>query len=208
MRINSKWHKTRRKDNVSREKTPEELAGAAGFIAWRIAMKHMDEIEEAGFKLASGEQRFEVLSEFLVYFVQVVDREVFLRLEEDQRAPSVTAFALHLAGTLEDNQIELLGPGEYRQAFIERLNREIPDYAELGYGEDGPGYRFMRYLGEKVLEAIQREPGEQANRWVIDQVMEIEAPDATDALRKTLDDLLRGQSPREPCGQIPEGGVS
>lgn len=205
MRIKSKWHKTSRKNNVSREKTPEELAGAAGFIAWRIAMKHVDEIEEAGFQLSSGEQRFEVLSEFLVYFVQVVDREVFLRLDEEQRAPFVTAFALHLAGTLEDNQLELLGPGEYRQAFIERLNSEIPDYAELGYGEDGPGYRFMRYLGEKVLAAVE---GEQVNRWVIDQVMEVEAPDATKALRKALDDLLAGLSPREPCGQIPEGGVS
>lgn len=205
MRIKSKWHKTGRKGNVSREKTPEELAGAAGFIAWRIAMKHVDEIEEAGFKLSSGEQRFEVLSEFLVYFVQVVDREVFMRLEEQQRAPFVTAFALHLAGTLEDNQLELLGPGGYRQAFIERLNAEIPDYAELGYGEDGPGYRFMRYLGEKVLAAVE---GEQVNRWVIDQVMEVEAPDATKALRKTLDDLLAGLSPREPCGQIPDGGVS
>ena len=205
MRIKSKWHTTRRKDNVSREKTPEELAGATGFIAWRIAMKHIDEIEEAGFTLSSGEQRFEVLSEFLIYLIQVADREVFMRLAEHQRAPFVTALALHLAATLEDNQRELLGPGDYQQAFIERLNEEIPEYAELSYGEDGPGYRFMRYLGEKVLTHVD---DVQVNRWVIDQVMEIEAPDATEALCKTLNDLLAGLSPREPCGQIGDDRVS
>ena len=205
MRIKSKWHTTRRKHNVSRDKTPEELAGATGFIAWRIAMEHIDEIEEAGFKLSSGEQRFEVLTEFLIYLIQVADREVFMRLNEDKRAPFVTALALHLAATLEDNQRELLGPGDYRQAFIERLNTEIPDYAEFSYAEDGPGYQFKRYLGEKVLAQVD---DEQVNRWIIDQVMEVEAPDATRALRKTLDDLLAGLSPREPCGQTNGTGLS
>ena len=205
MRIKSKWHTTQRKDNVSHVRTPEELAGATGYIAWRIAMKHMDEIEEAGFLLSSGEQRFAVLAEFLIYLIQVCDREVFMRLPEDQRAPFVTALALHLAGTLEDNQRELLGPGEYRQAFIDLLNSEIPDYAEFGYGEEGPSYRFKRYLGEKVLAQVG---DEQVNRWIIDQVMEIEAPGATDALCKTLDQLLAGLSAREPCGQTPDDGVS
>jgi len=205
VRIKSKWHTTRRKDNTSHEKTPEELAGATGFIAWRIAMKHIDEIEEAGFLLTSGEQRFEVLIEFLIYLIQVADREVFMHLDEDQRGPFVTALALHLASTLEDNQRELLGPGDYQQAFIEQLNAEIPDYAELSYGEDGPGYRFMRYLGEKVLERVD---DQQVNRWVIDQVMEVEAPDATKALRKTLDQLLAGRSPRDPCEQNSAAGAS
>lgn len=191
MRIKSKWHNTQRKHNRSREKTPEELGGATAFIAWRIAMEHMDEIEEAGFKLDSGEQRFAVLGEFLIYLIQVADREAHRRLDDEQRGPYVTALALHMANTLDENQQELLGPGEYRNAFIDRLNDEIPEYAEFGYGDDGPGYHFMRYLGEKVLALVGEE---QANRWVIDQVMEIEAPAATEALRKSLDGLLAGRS--------------
>ena len=187
MRIRSKWHTTQRKNNLSREKTPETLGGATGIFAWRMAMKHVDAIETAGFELASAEQRFAVLTEFLIYLIQVADREAWLRLDEDKRGPYVTALALHLANTLDDNQQELLGPGEYRATFIDRLNTEIPEYAEFGYGDNGPGYRFMRYLGEKILAQV----GEaQSMRWVIDQVMEIEAPEATQALRKNLDGLM------------------
>lgn len=194
VRIKSKWHQTGRKNNRSSEKTPEDLGGATGFIAWRLAMNHVNQIEEAGFTLTNAEQRFAVLTEWLIYLVQVADREAYQRLEEEQRGPYVTALALHLAGTLEDNQRELLGPGDYRNRFIARLNEEIPEYAEFGYGEDGPGYRFMRYLGEKVLALV----GEKdANRWVIDQVMEIEAPEANKALRKSLDGLMVGAA--EPC---------
>ena len=187
MRIKSKWHATKRKNNRSREKTPETLGGATGIFAWRMAMKHVDAIEDAGFELANAEQRFAVLTEFLIFLIQVADREAYLRLDEDKRGPYVTALALHLANTLDDNQQELLGPGEYRAAFIDRLNSEIPEYAEFGYGDDGPGYRFMRYLGEKILAQVGED---QSMRWVIDQVMEIEAPEATKALRKNLDGLM------------------
>ena len=54
----------------------------------------------------------------------------------------------------------------------------------------------MRYLGEKILEQVGEE---QSMRWVIDQVMEIEAPEATRALRKNLDGLM-------PATKTDEGG--
>ena len=189
-RIKSKWA------DAKRVRTPEEIAGATGMVVWKVAADHVTEIERAGFALRDGEQRFAILSEFLIYLVQVADREVFEAYDDGQRAAFVTALALHVAETLADNQRELLGPGDYRGAFIERLNAEIPDYAELGYDEDGPGYRFKRYFGEKVLALVGEE---KANKWVIDQVMEVEAPDATKTLRRSLGNLLAGVAADGPA---------
>ena len=185
-RIKSKWA------DDKRVRSPAEIAGAVGMTVWRVATIHVDEIEEAGFALRDAGQRFAILAEFLIYLVQVADREVYAQYDDQQRAEFITALALHVAGTLADNQQELLGPGEYRAAFIDRLNAEIPDYSDLNYGEDGPGYRFMRYFGEKVLALVGEE---KANKWVIDQVMEVEAPAATATLRKNLVALLRGAMP-------------
>ena len=182
-RIKSKW------GDSKRVRSPAEIAGAVGMIVWRVATIHVDEIEEAGFVLRDANQRFAILAEFLIYLVQVADRESYAQYDDQQRAEFVTALALHVAATLADNQQELLGPGDYQRVFVERLNAEIPDYADLNYGEDGPGYRFTRYFGDKVLALVGEE---KANKWVIDQVMEIEAPAATDTLRKSLGNLLRG----------------
>ena len=180
MRIKSKWHK-------KRPKTPEDLASATGFIGWRLATHHVDEIEAAGFDIETQQQRFDILREFLIFLIQAADRIVHTRLSDDDRSRFITALALHMAGTLEDNLRDYQGSGEYRRAFIERLNQEIPDYAELAYGEDGPGYRFLRYFGEKVLAIVGVK---DANRWVIDQVMDVEAPAAIKSLTKTMDDLM------------------
>jgi len=195
VRIKSKWH------NQTRAKTPEELGGAAGFIGWRLATHHVEEIEAAGFRLTSPEQRFALLREWLVFLVQSADRLAFQTVSDEDRSRFISALARHMAGTLEDNQHELLGPGQHAKDFIDLLNAEIPDYAELSFGKDGPGYRFLRYLGDKVLAIVGQE---DANRWVIDQVMEIEAPAAIASLRKGLDNLFAGRNPE----QGPGGGAS
>jgi hypothetical protein len=193
VRIKSKWYRK------ARPKTPEELAGAAGFIAWRVADHHVEQIELAGFELHAPEQRFAILAELLIFLVQAADRMVYERLDEEQRRRFVTAMALHVAGTLEDNQRDHLGPGDYRQAFIDRFNAAAADYAELSWGDDGPGYRFKRYLGERVLAIVG---SQAANKWVIDQVMEIEAPAAIEKFAKSLEDLLA--TPEPPAEEAAE----
>lgn len=186
MRIKSKWH------NQNKPKTPEELASAAGFFGWRIATYHVEAIEEAGFDLETAEQRFAVLREFLIFLVQVADRLAHQRFDEPERRRYVTALARHMAGTLEDNAGDHFGPGTFGREFIEQLNAEIPDYAGFSFDADGPGYQFKRYLGERVLSIV----GEQAaKKWVIDQVMDIEAPEAVETFAKNLDNLFAGAPP-------------
>jgi hypothetical protein len=183
MRIKSKWHK---KDKT---KTPEELAGAVGFFGWRIAAHHVEAIEEAGFEMDSAEQRFAVLRELLIFLIQVADRLAHRRLSDADRRLYVIALARHMAGTLQDNALDHFGPGDYGRELIDQLNAEIPDYAEFSWGEDGPGYQFKRYLGEKVLAIVGEEA---AKRWVIDQVMDIEAPEAVKTFAKNIDNVFAG----------------
>ena len=50
-----------------------------------------------------------------------------------------------------------------------------------------PGTDFYRYLGHQVLDQM----GEtQTNRWVIDQVMELDAPELFDKARKRIEELF------------------
>ncbi|MBT3196976.1 MAG: hypothetical protein HN344_04555, partial [Gammaproteobacteria bacterium] len=55
------------------------------------------------------------------------------------------------------------------------------------YGEEGPSYHFLRYFGEKVGAIMGKD---QDNKWVIDQMMDIEAPDAIDALKKSIEGIV------------------
>ena len=49
-----------------------------------------------------------------------------------------------------------------------------------------PSYRFLRYLGEKMFEAMAGTD----NKWVIEHVIEIEAPEAMRPLKKLIGEVL------------------
>ena len=182
MRIKTKWHKKDRPKDVG------EIAGVLAPITWRVAVRAVDHIGDEEFKFESGELRFQVLEEFLAFLVQVLDRMAYDRMEDEERSRLITAVALRLADTFEENQRDWVGPGDYRGTFIDKLNERVQDYADFSYGEDGPGYQFKRYLGDKVLAIMG---GKDINRWVIDQVMDIEIPEALKTISKGFNDLMR-----------------
>jgi hypothetical protein len=182
VRIKSHWHKT------DQPKPVEEVAGALGFIGWRIGLNAIDRMEKAGFRFFSNTQRLHVLGEFVAFLVQVADRTVYGELDEDERTRFITAFAKHMAGSWADNYKDIAGgrPSDYKGDFIRLLNDRLSEYAEFGYSEDGPTYGMLRLFGEKV-EAVL---GGGENRWALEHIVEMEAPDAVRMLRKSLEDLF------------------
>lgn len=180
MRIKSKWH------NKKREKSPEEIAGALGFIIWRIAHNTANKMYSDGFNFSSNRQLLDVIGEYVAFLIQVSGRVVYTRMDEESSQRFIGALAKHLVGTMEDNLTEELGAGDYRGPFIELLNQRMEAYAEFAFGADGPSYPFLRYLGTCV-EALM---GGEKNKWVIEQVMEVEAPAMLKDLNKGLSDLL------------------
>ena len=84
-------------------------------------------------------------------------------------------------------------PGRYKQSFIDQLNGRAAGYAEFDYGEDGPSFRFTRYLAF-CLSGIMNE---RDSGWIIDQIMAIQAPAAVEMVDKTMRNLM-DEAPRQP----------
>lgn len=183
LRIKSRWH------DDDADRSLEEIAGALAFISWRIAKDKAINLHGADFVYETDEQRVAVIVEYLIFQLQIVDRIAHDRLElsDDDRRQLVITLAKHLAGHLQDNCVDILGPGDYVKPFVEKMNQRGTEYAEFSYGNDGPSYPFMRHLGYEIQQVM----GEtQANRWVIDQVMDRDGVDVNREISRAIDNLF------------------
>ena len=154
LRIKSRWH------DEDSERSLEEIAGALAFISWRIAKDKAINLHGEDFVYETDEQRMAVIVEYLIFQLQIVDRiaHQLLGLNEKERRQLVITLAKHLAGHLQDNSVDLFGPGDYVKPFIEKMNQRGTEYAEFSYGTDGPSYPFMRHLRDPADHG--RDPGQ------------------------------------------------
>ncbi|WP_295441324.1 hypothetical protein [uncultured Thiodictyon sp.] len=184
IRIKSHW------SNAQSPRTAPEIAGALAFIAWRIAVDKAINLHCERFLYRDDAQRLAVIAEYLAFLVQIADRLAHARWPDDgegQRHTLITALARKLAEHLQDNSQDLLGPGDYANAFIDLLNRRSADYADYPLEPAGPSYAFLRQLGYEVQCLMG---AGQDNRWVIDQVMDQDAPAAYQCFAKAFLDLF------------------
>lgn len=168
------------------ERTLEEAAGIVGFNLWKIAQETFKHMETDGFRFEGDAQVTRVITELLAFLVQSTDRLVYQTLNQSQRSRFINALAKHLATTMENNQLDLLGPGDHRTAFIDTLNARFRDYAEYHFTADGPSYVYLRYFAERVSEVLTNSD----NKWVVEHIMELEAPDMLKFLRKVVTEVL------------------
>jgi hypothetical protein len=99
----------------------------------------------------------------------------------------ITALGKKLAAHYQDNSFDLLGPGDYTSSFIELINQRSSDYAEFNFTDEGPSYPFMRHLGFEIQQIMGTE---HENRWVIDQVMDVDGPEVYKQLSRAVSNLL------------------
>jgi hypothetical protein len=173
-----------------RKKGPRSLAERAGVIGanvWKLALEFFRHMEKEGFRFGSDRLVTNVLTEFVAFLVQLVDRTVYGRLAEADRAALVAAVVRHLAATMENNQLDLFGPGEYRKPFIDALNARFAEYAEFEYRDGEPGYACLRFFASRVAEWM----AEGDNRWVIEQMMDVEAPEMVRLVKKLLEQTVQ-----------------
>ena len=178
----------------AKPKTPKQQAGAMGFTIWRVALQTLKRMRGANFDIDAGEPYFEFMREVLVFLVVVADRLAHDRYDSATRVAFTTALVLHVADTLHGNEIDMMGPPAAGRPqpcdrFIDLYNEVSGHYGEFD-GEAGaedftPGFVFLRYLGHRLEPTL---PAEH-RRWVIDQVMAIEAPEAVAQVQRTLRDL-------------------
>ncbi len=188
IRIKDKWHQSQR--NRPTSKSLQDSAGALAFIGWRIALDKAQNLNKEGFRYDSDVERVGVISEFVAFEVQVADRLAYDLLEDQQRAEFINELGLRFADHLQENLSDLGGPRNYRDAFITLLNERLSDYATLTFKDGEPGFDFLRYLGRRIMQVLGED---QTNRWVLDQVVAIEAPEVTEKIKKSVFNLLSAQ---------------
>jgi hypothetical protein len=172
-----------------RKKGPRTLAERAGVIGanvWKISTEIFRHMEKEGFRFGSDRLVTDVLAEFIAFLIQLADRAVYGMLNEADRATLIGEVAGHVASTMANNQLDLFGPGEYRKPFIDLLNARFGEYATFGYSGCEPDYACLRFFATSVFDAMAA--GD--NKWVVEQVMEIEAPEMVRAMKKLVDQTV------------------
>ena len=194
MRIKSHWFKP------GTEKGATEIAGAAGFIVFRIAQNALKRMRGAGYELPPGAPYFAFLAEFLAFLTLCADRIAHARGDEAWRVEFTTAMANKVGGYLADNEADLLGgdsPEGYKKRFIALVNERSADYAGFRWTDEGPEYGFVRCFGHCVAATMQAHD----QTWAISQVIECEAPEAVDLMRGAIAGLLDPAPRRRSRGQ-------
>ena len=197
IRIKSQWFRS------GTPKTPQQTASAMAFIAWRVAQNMLKQMRSAHFDIEVGPQYFAFTREVLVFLTQVLDRMAFDRMGAEGRAAFITALVRRVAEVLQENEDNLLGaplagrPSHYDE-FIDLFNELVEHYADFGYGPEGPDFAFVRYLGHRI-EALMPEKDQ---RWVVDQIMATEVPEAVEILQRAMQDVLstEARAPRATRG--------
>ncbi len=183
-RLKAHWFKP------EQAKNPAQTGSAIAFIAWRVAGHAIKRLREAGFDIDAGPDYFGVLREVLVFLLAGADRIAHARLGAEGRIPFTTTMVLRAAEILEENEADLLGPllgASYAERFVEQFNVLSGHYAEFGWSEDaGPDFASVRYLGHRLEPLVPPKD----RRWVLDQVMAAEVPEAVAMLRKAMDGVF------------------
>jgi hypothetical protein len=184
IRIRSHFH------SGGRERSAAELASVIAMLAWKLSQDAIRHMRAAQFDIDIGSQYFDFVCEYLAFMLHAADRVAHRVLVADKRIAFTTALALKLAEVVEDNRDMLIAapaPGRCRHHFIALANQRGADYADFGYDEkEGPDFGFRRFFGSRLLAIVPQKD----HAWVIDQVMEIEAPEAVKALESTLAGLF------------------
>ena len=200
MRIKSHWFK------AGGEKGAAEQASAMAFIVFRVAQNMLKRMRGADFDIDAGPPYFAFLREVLVFLGAVTDRIAHARLDDAGRQEFTIALVRHLARTLQENEDRLLGPPppgapSHADTFIDLVNQLGQHYAEFDADPEAldpaagfePGFAFVRYLGSRLEPTLP----EKDRRWVIEQVMAAEAPEAVAIVQRSMRDLWDA-APRRP----------
>jgi hypothetical protein len=190
IRVKSTWFRP------GQPRGPEEVAGALAFISWRVAQNMLKSMRKADFDIDPGPQYFAFLAEAVAFAIQVAWRLIHPRYDDAGRAAFMNTLANRTGEELAENQSRLLAeeePAAIKARFIDLLNRRNAEYAEFGFGPEGPDFAFLRYFATVLSELMP----EKDRRWTWDQVMAIEGPEAAATVTKSVAGLF-DETPRRP----------
>ena len=175
-------------------------ASAQAVVVWRVAHEMLKRMRRADFDIDVGGPYFGFLREASIFGALVSDRIAHARLGSDERAEFTAAMVRRVAEVYEESALEWLGPPaagapDWQAGFLASFNEAAPGYGEFAFDVDGDGtdFGFVRYFGSRLEPLLP----EKDRRWVIEQVMAAEAPEAAVLVRRGMDGLF-SSAPRRP----------
>lgn len=182
IRLKTKFH-------TQGQRSAATLASVVAVLAWKLGIESIKRMRKADYDIDVGQAYFDFVCEFLAFLAVCADRVAYRNLDEADRVEFTSVLAQNIARFVEENNIMLLGeavPGASQRHFIDLFNRRAADYAEFDYDEKGPDFGFKRFLAACLRDVLP----EKDKLWVVDQAMDIEAPEALKMLEKTLAGLF------------------
>ena len=187
IRVKTIWFK--KADAPAPEKTAEKTATVVASMIWRLADAVVINLSKADYDIITPQRGFKIIGEMSAFFVHVTDRMLFGRVDDAERQALIQALALRLADVMVENIHATVGDDgfDYRSNFLDMLNRRTGEYADFSFEPDKPNFVVLRYLGHCLLGIMEKSD----QPWFIDQIMELEAPQALETLKKTVDGLFK-----------------
>ncbi|MCW8825119.1 MAG: hypothetical protein OQK78_01715 [Gammaproteobacteria bacterium] len=188
MRIKSKWHK-------KGAKTTEQLAQTAAYIIWKIGKTTVDKMYIDGFNFKSNQQLLGVIGEFAAFMLQSAGQISHESMTPDEFSTFINTTAKQLAHTMADNLSDENNPSSPEKfaadarEYIDHLNQRLSDYSEFNFSEGEPSYPALRFFGS----AVEQQMDGSDNKWISEQVMEVESPVVIRELKKGLSNILTFQ---------------
>lgn len=199
IRLKTKFH-------AKGQRSPATLASVVAVLAWKLAIESIKRMRKADYDIDPGRQYFDFVCEFLAFLAVSADRVAYRELDEDARVEFTTVLTRNIGRFVEENNIMLLGgavPGESQRHFIDLFNRRAAEYAEFDYDEKGPDFGFRRFFAACLRDVLP----EKDKLWVVDQAMDIEAPEALKMLEKTLAGLFNPEQAKSERRQDLRGSI-
>lgn len=170
----------------------DENAGAVAYVCWQISLNAAKNLHAEDFVYDNDGQRLDVMAEYLAFLLHCTDRMLSNTLTAEQRTQFITRQAREAARHLANSLRDVAGPGDYEADFFTRCNQRSREYALCEYQEQQPGFELRRCFASRIQDIMGKEA---MNRWVADQVMDIDSLDAVEMLYESGNKLFASSEP-------------
>ena len=155
MRVNKKWHN-------AKDRGIDEQGNTLAFTLWKIVNNAVNELGDDGFDFGDGEdsssqQQLEVLTEFMIFSIQLLDRLAYMQeMGDEQRAELITTVTKHAIKTMSGVARDWDYLEQYQEGLIDKINSRFNDYSEFKtLSEDEPiSYSAGRYFATLVAKIM------------------------------------------------------
>ena len=180
LRVKTVWFK-----KADAQRPASEVASVLASTIWRLSDNSVTGLSKSDYDIITPDRGLRIIGEMAAFLLHMSDRMVYGRISDADRGALIQATGKRLAEVVEENVRAIVGNDgfDYQANFIDMLNRRGAEYATFECDPEQPSFQVLRFLALAIRELMT----DADQRWVIDQVMEIQAPEALGTLKKTLD---------------------